>query len=366
MNLEDSHEVKDRKEALREKRELKMLERFQYEPREKRLRESTIRIKNFDNFYPDSLKITKQSNLEDHSHKKVKKRGRKPKAKDSSNTSLVSIPNKARKKQAVEENIEKSISRPVKVVKMLYEEFDCPSQAENFEQKNYEDVDCPQSYRSYEINDESEDYSIVQNPSEANLSKSQSKNLISLTLSSDGNINSDHTSQKNEFNNSKVKFNLNEISSKNDKKNLPPDYVDESEQIRERVQNEYPMEIDKFKMHKIQKNIDNQISLDGFSNGNNDYGLNLKSDTFINCDLRFFNFDMLTSRIGYFDVVMIDPPWRIKGGQRNDSSFMFSNSKFNLEYNTLSNNEIVSLPVEKLSKKGIVPVYRKLCINNKI
>jgi N6-adenosine-specific RNA methylase IME4 len=49
---------------------------------------------------------------------------------------------------------------------------------------------------------------------------------------------------------------------------------------------------------------------------------------------------------------MIDPPWRIKGGQRNDSSFMFSNSKFNLEYNTLSNNEIVSLPVEKLSKKG--------------
>lgn len=78
----------------------------------------------------------------------------------------------------------------------------------------------------------------------------------------------------------------------------------------------------------------------------------LARQTFINCDLRFFNFDLLTQRIGYFDVIMLDPPWRIKGAQRNDSSFMFSNSKFNLEYNTLANNEILSLPVENLSKKG--------------
>jgi hypothetical protein len=361
MNLEDSQEVKDRKEALREKRELKMLERFQYEPREKRFRESTIRIKNFNNFYSDSLKIPKISEAEDCSNQKAKKRGRKPKARDSCNTSLASIRNKARKKQAVEENIEKSISRPVKVVQMHYDEEDVDylSQTGNLEQKNYEDEDCPESYRSCELNEESEDYSLVQNPSEGNFSKTQSKNIISLTLSSDGNINSDHTSQKNGFSHSNIEFNLNDISGKKDKKILPPDCVDESEQIRERVQKDYAMEIEKFKMHKIQKNMDNQNSLDGFSNGNNDYGLNLKSDTFINCDLRFFNFDMVTSRIGYFDVVMIDPPWRIKGGQRNDSSFMFSNSKFNLEYNTLSNNEIVSLPVEKLSKKGIKPFYRE-------
>ena len=79
--------------------------------------------------------------------------------------------------------------------------------------------------------------------------------------------------------------------------------------------------------------------------------------TFINCDLRFFNFDLLTKRVGYFDVIMSDPPWRIKGGQRNDSSFMFSNSKFNLEYNTLSNNEILSIPVENLSQKGNYEIF---------
>jgi len=47
--------------------------------------------------------------------------------------------------------------------------------------------------------------------------------------------------------------------------------------------------------------------------------------TFINCDLRYFNLDYLTEKIGSFDgirfyyisnsVVLLDPPWRIKGGQ---------------------------------------------------
>lgn len=48
----------------------------------------------------------------------------------------------------------------------------------------------------------------------------------------------------------------------------------------------------------------------------------------------------------------MDPPWRIKGGQQNDSGFMFSNSKFNLDYETMSNQEIMNLRIEKLSKKG--------------
>ena len=52
-------------------------------------------------------------------------------------------------------------------------------------------------------------------------------------------------------------------------------------------------------------------------------------------------------------VILMDPPWRIKGGQQNDSSFMFSNSKFNLEYDTMPNQEIMNLKVEKLSDKGI-------------
>jgi hypothetical protein len=39
----------------------------------------------------------------------------------------------------------------------------------------------------------------------------------------------------------------------------------------------------------------------------------LGSQTFINCDLRFFNLKYLVEQIGHFEVVHIDPPWRIKG-----------------------------------------------------
>eukprot|EP00347_Sterkiella_histriomuscorum_P007522 403348598 len=78
----------------------------------------------------------------------------------------------------------------------------------------------------------------------------------------------------------------------------------------------------------------------------------LKSETFINCDLRFFNLQYLVDQIGHFEVVQIDPPWRIKGAQRNNTSFMFSNNKFNLDYSTMSNAEIMNIPVEVLSRKG--------------
>lgn len=37
------------------------------------------------------------------------------------------------------------------------------------------------------------------------------------------------------------------------------------------------------------------------------------SNTFINCDLRFFNLQYLVDQLGQFEVVQIDPPWRIKG-----------------------------------------------------
>lgn len=76
------------------------------------------------------------------------------------------------------------------------------------------------------------------------------------------------------------------------------------------------------------------------------------SNTFINCDLRFFNLQYLVDQLGHFEVVQIDPPWRIKGAQRNNTSFMFSNNKFNLDYNTMSNSEIMNIPVEVLSRKG--------------
>ena len=50
----------------------------------------------------------------------------------------------------------------------------------------------------------------------------------------------------------------------------------------------------------------------------------------------------------------MDPPWRIKGGQQNDSQFMFSNSKFSLEYDTMSNQEIMDLKIESLSRNGFL------------
>lgn len=77
-------------------------------------------------------------------------------------------------------------------------------------------------------------------------------------------------------------------------------------------------------------------------------------DTYLNADVRYLNIDYVVEKIGHFDVIMIDPPWRIKGGQKNDSSHMFSNSKFSLNYNTMSNKEIMNIEVEKLSQNGFI------------
>ena len=66
------------------------------------------------------------------------------------------------------------------------------------------------------------------------------------------------------------------------------------------------------------------------------------------------NFVLPLAVLNFCLVIVMDPPWRIKGAQQNDSSFMFSNSKFNLEYDTLSNQEIMNLKVERLSKKGFL------------
>ena len=48
-----------------------------------------------------------------------------------------------------------------------------------------------------------------------------------------------------------------------------------------------------------------------------------KEATFINCDLRYFNL----AALGKFDVVLVDPPWRIKGNDMLSSERrMFNNS----------------------------------------
>lgn len=74
-----------------------------------------------------------------------------------------------------------------------------------------------------------------------------------------------------------------------------------------------------------------------------------REGTYINCDLRYFNL----SSLGKFDMVLIDPPWRIGGGQRHgDQAVVFSNCNFKLQYNTMSNEEIMDLDIESLADQG--------------
>lgn len=80
----------------------------------------------------------------------------------------------------------------------------------------------------------------------------------------------------------------------------------------------------------------------------------LKSKSFLNCDVNYFNFEFLSKKIGGFDIILMDPPWRIKGGQKNDSQFMFANNRFCLEYDTMSNEQIASLNIGTLSEKGFM------------
>jgi N6-adenosine-specific RNA methylase IME4 len=367
MNPGEANEFKNRKDKLRERRELKMLERFQYEPREKSLRERTRNVtSNLNNSFTDSLKPQKISDSEDSSNVNGKKRGRKPKGKIDSSVSMLDSLNKSNKKAAVEG---KSLARPVKVVKMDFEDVEMTSLVEErhgevpFEDFRDNYLDNNEDIESSVSLNESRGDSIFRNPSVNNVIKLTHKNIISLPLNCEDKLNTcdqviplnnGHSSILNCKSLSNCESNINSVNNSNNDNILPPDYVNESVLIRERVERDYPREVQRFRMHK--RETQNSVASNSEENQNN-YAASLKSDTFINCDLRFFNFDLITSRVGHFDVVMIDPPWRIKGGQRNDSSFMFSNSKFNLEYNTLSNNEIVSLPVEKLSKKGKNRIY---------
>jgi N6-adenosine-specific RNA methylase IME4 len=68
---------------------------------------------------------------------------------------------------------------------------------------------------------------------------------------------------------------------------------------------------------------------------------------YLNRDLRYFNFKWLAAEV-QFQVVVVDPPWRIRGGQQNDSQFMFNNSKFSLEYNTMANADVEAMPLQEL------------------
>lgn len=74
--------------------------------------------------------------------------------------------------------------------------------------------------------------------------------------------------------------------------------------------------------------------------------------TWIHCDVRYFDFKSLGNN---YDVVMLDPPWRLRGNEvQVTQRSMFTNSNFSLNYNTLTNEEIMDLPVGDLSQHGLL------------
>ncbi|KAG2392760.1 hypothetical protein C9374_011485 [Naegleria lovaniensis] len=72
-----------------------------------------------------------------------------------------------------------------------------------------------------------------------------------------------------------------------------------------------------------------------------------KDGHYINCDLRYFTL----SSLGKFDVILIDPPWRVVQS-RPQEAMMFSNTNFKLNYNTLSYQEIMDINVGSLCDQG--------------
>ena len=73
----------------------------------------------------------------------------------------------------------------------------------------------------------------------------------------------------------------------------------------------------------------------------------LATTTFIACDLRYMDPEKIVSNFGYFDIIVVDPPW-----QNTEN-----------ELNTLTNQEILNIPIEKLSRGGFCFLW---ILNNNI
>jgi len=68
---------------------------------------------------------------------------------------------------------------------------------------------------------------------------------------------------------------------------------------------------------------------------------------FINCDLRYFDLSLLG---GKFGVVYMDPPWQPTRSSIKPES-CFGNADY---YQTLPDNEIKEIPVQKISQGGFL------------
>jgi len=333
---------KDLKEKLlQEKRERRLIERLSIY-RERTFRESTMKIKKQGGeFYSNHLKGVPKKFSEDS----LKETNKKPR-KNKKNESKTKTPNSNKKDSFLgKKSIISEIISKEKII--------------DLNSKNIEIEEQPIANRCFVDNEFEKNNSDVNNNnnnSYGNMIQPVSLDYLENNFQMDAE-NSLISNKKNKKMNNENKDDSNDMSiqipmNNNNQviNNSSEDLKDKNTKISEGkfkvktledLKKNYPSEIE---FYDKQKNYNN--------NGNVCYNTTLNTKTFINCDLRFFNLDLIVNRVGFFDVLYIDPPWRIKGGQRNDWSFMFSNSKFNLEYNTLSNNDILSLPFEKLSKKG--------------
>lgn len=83
-------------------------------------------------------------------------------------------------------------------------------------------------------------------------------------------------------------------------------------------------------IHYVEEDQQSEVALEKVINKER-----MENAEWINCDLRFFDFNIL----GKFDVVMADPPWDIH---------------MSLPYGTLKDKELLNLRVDILQDEGLI------------
>lgn len=81
---------------------------------------------------------------------------------------------------------------------------------------------------------------------------------------------------------------------------------------------------------------------------------NIKGSISINADVRTLDFNKVSQEHGPFDVILMDPPWKLAGSKPSRG--------VRLSYNQLPDAALQSLPIETLQKAGFIFIW---VINNK-
>ena len=74
--------------------------------------------------------------------------------------------------------------------------------------------------------------------------------------------------------------------------------------------------------------------------------------TSINCDILNYDFNNLLNMFGLFDVIIVDPPWNLSTSTTRGVT---------LKYEKLNDKQIMSIPIEILSKNGLIFLWTLNC-----